>query len=88
MIIREFYETRPDGVKLYKTYSDQGMKIRQETGAEYDEAIDVENTTHTYEETDTPIVQEELTDTQALNIIMGRGMNYGLPNGNDLPQED
>lgn len=56
MIVREFYKTRKDGVNLYKTYSDNNMYIRQvETGIEYSEAIDVENTTYTYEETDTPI---------------------------------
>lgn len=76
------------GRELKRTYSDKGMKILQETGAVYTEAIDVPTTTHTYTETDEPIEQEELTDTQALNIIMGRGMNYGLPNGNALPQED
>ena len=51
-------------------------------------AIDVENTTHTYEETDIPVVQEELTDSQALNVIMGRDMNYGLQDGRDVPEED
>ena len=34
MIQREFYTQRKDGVKLYRTYSDAGMMIRQnETGA-------------------------------------------------------
>lgn len=56
MIIREFYETRDDGVKLYRTYSDEGFYILQnETGAEYSEAIDVENAPYTYTETDKPI---------------------------------
>lgn len=56
MIKREFYATRKDGVKLYRTYSDGGMTVRQnETGAEYDEAVDVETTPYTYSETDTPI---------------------------------
>lgn len=56
MIVREFYTTRKDGVKLFRTYSDSNMYIRQvETGIEYSEAIDVENAPYTYEETDTPI---------------------------------
>lgn len=56
MIKRDFYATRKDGVKLYRTYSDSGMTVRQnETGAEYDEAVDVETTPYTYSETDTPI---------------------------------
>ena len=52
MIVKEFYRTREDGVNLYRTYSDENYKIRQiETGAIYDEAIDVENAEYTYEET-------------------------------------
>ena len=53
MIIREFYMTRKDGVNLYKTYSDKGVYIiKQGTDEKYDEAIDVENTNYTYEETE------------------------------------
>ena len=62
MIIREFYRTREDGVNLYLTYSDQGLRIRQiETGHIYDEAIDIENANFTYEETDqlVPIREEQ-----------------------------
>ena len=29
MIVRKFLETRFDGVKLYKTYSDKGVHIKQ-----------------------------------------------------------
>ena len=53
MIIREFYITRKDGVNLYKKYSDKGVYIiKQGTDEKYDEAIDVENTNYTYEETE------------------------------------
>lgn len=53
MIIREFYMTRTDGVKLYKTYSDKGVYIKKQgTNEKYDEAIDIENTNYTYEETE------------------------------------
>lgn len=72
MIIREFYRTRMDGVNLYKTYSDQGFKVQNETGIQYDEAIDIEDAVHTYTETDVP-VEDEITDTEALNIITGEG---------------
>ena len=49
MIQREFYAQRNDGVKLYRTYSDAGMMIRQnETGAEYAEAVDVTDAPYTY----------------------------------------
>ncbi len=59
MIIREYFATRKDGVKLYRTYSDQKMMILQvETGALFSEAIDIENAPYTYEETDTPIPEE------------------------------
>lgn len=53
MIVREFYKQRSDGVKLYRTYSDENFKILQvETGIIYDDAIDVETTNYTYEETE------------------------------------
>ena len=53
MIIREFYMTRKDGVNFYKTYSDKGVYIiKQGTDEKYDEAIDIENTNYTYEETE------------------------------------
>lgn len=59
MIIKEFYLTRKDGVNLYKTYSDTGFYIKQiETGAEYAEAIDVENAPYTYVETNKKIETE------------------------------
>lgn len=57
MIKREYYETRADKVVLYRTYSDTGHYIKQiETGAIYEEAVDVENANYTYEETDDIIV--------------------------------
>ena len=53
MIVREFYATRRDGVDLYHTYSDAGNFIRKEqTGEEYEDAIDVINAPYTYTETD------------------------------------
>lgn len=56
MIKREFFETRADGVDLYRTFSDVGLQIRKVGTYEvYDEAIDVEYATYTYEETDKPI---------------------------------
>ena len=79
MIQREFYTQRKDGVKLYRTYSDAGMMIRQnETGVEYAEAIDVEGAPYTYTETETQIETPEMTDEErlqdaetALGIIFG-----------------
>lgn len=61
MIIREYYTTRQDGVRLYKTYSDRNKYIiQQPTGAEYDVAIDVENAPYTYIESDKDIETEVL----------------------------
>lgn len=52
MIVTEFFKTRRDGVRLYRTHSDSGMALRQvETGLIYDEAIDIEGAPYTYEET-------------------------------------
>ena len=55
------------------TYSDAGMKIRQnETDIVYDDAMDVPESGYTYTETDEPIDAEEISDSEALSIIMGR----------------
>lgn len=61
MIKREFYKERNDGVKLYKTYSDENYRI-QKVGTDeiYDEAIDVESSNYEYIETDEKI-EEEVT---------------------------
>lgn len=61
MIIKEEYKTREDGVSLYRTYSDIGNYIRQiETGVIYEEAIDVEGSLFTYEETEDKIEIEQV----------------------------
>ena len=61
MIVREFYKERKDGVKLYRTYSDEQYKIKQvETGNIYDEAIDIEEANYTYVETEEKIEVEEM----------------------------
>lgn len=74
MIVTEYYDTRPDSVKLYRTFSDNQMRIRQDqTGAVYDEAIDVENSGYTYTETDEPIEQDDSIEAkaEAYDIITG-----------------
>ena len=71
MLVREFYKTREDGKKLYRSYSDGNYKIRQiETDILYDDAIDVEDANFEYEETNIPI-EDEIDDSEALEIIMG-----------------
>lgn len=58
MILREYYLTREDGVRLFRTYSDTNHKIMQKpTMVVYDEAIDVEKAPYEYEETDILIEQ-------------------------------
>ena len=73
-IVKEFYNTRSDGVKLYRTYSDGNYKIKK-IGTEevYDEAIDVENSTFEYEET-TELIEgtdEIELKAQAYDILIG-----------------
>ena len=63
MIVREYFSTLDDGVKLFRHYSDGGYKIKQvETGFIYDEAIDNEFAPYTYEETNELIEVEEEED--------------------------
>ena len=53
MVITENYRVREDGVQLVRTYSSQNFKLLQEdTGAIYDEAIDISTHSHVYVETD------------------------------------
>lgn len=66
MIKKEYYRTREDGVKLYKTYSDTNHFIKQvETGVVYADAIDVESAKFTYEETDDMLPVEYNDDTKS-----------------------
>ena len=72
MVIKEFYETREDGVKLNRSYSDKGVKIQKvvvtwngkriKKDEIYDEAIDVEGAPYDYEETDIPVDAEKETE--------------------------
>ena len=74
MIITEFYKTRKDGVNLVHIYSDQGVQIRQiDTGILYEDVIDPESNplNHSYEETNIPIEEQELTSEEALEILLG-----------------
>ena len=74
MIKKEFYKTRKDGVNLYRTYSDEGYRIKQiETSNVYDEAIDVEDAPYTYEETDI-LIEEEATEQDYLEALAKLGV--------------
>jgi hypothetical protein len=63
-IKKEFYKTREDGVNLFRTYSDAGLMIRKVgTDEVYSEAIDIEGSGYTYEETGTAI-DEDVVDPE------------------------
>ena len=89
MIITEFYKVREDGVDLYRTYSDQGVMIHcNEDGHDYQEAVNIQNRGYTFYETDIPIEPDrELTDTEALDIIMGRELPDEFMDGEIIPEE-
>lgn len=56
MIVREYFDTRKDGVRLYRTYSDINHYIRKVgTDEVYSEAIDLESKGYEYIETDKEI---------------------------------
>lgn len=60
MIKRKLFMKRADGVNLYLTYSDENLYIIQlDTGIIYESAVDVENSSHTYEELEEIINLEE-----------------------------
>lgn len=68
MVIKEYYMTRPDGVRLVRNYSDQNVCIKNELGEIYEEAIDPENILYAYEETDIPIyIPEEIPEGDEVN---------------------
>ena len=78
MIIKEFYQERTDGVKLYKIYSDKDVLLRQiETGHLYSMAIDIEDSPYTYEETTEP-VEREVKKYSTLKIIRALGDEWGM----------
>lgn len=63
MIVREFYETREDGVNLYHIYSDSNFYIIQSgTNAKYADVIDVEDAPYEYTESDEEIPEESKPD--------------------------
>ncbi|MEE6207773.1 MAG: hypothetical protein VZR95_06960 [Alphaproteobacteria bacterium] len=86
-----YYVTRSDGVNLYRfavpktktgdEWDKPQFKIRQDqTGALYDEAIDLENAPYTYTETDIPTesdvesqLETDLTLNDTLNALNEMG---------------
>lgn len=73
MIKKELYKTREDGVNLYKSYSDENYYIKQtQTGNIYEEAIDIENSLYSYQETDIQF-SEEATEQDYINALAKLG---------------
>lgn len=61
MIQKELYKVREDGVKLYKTYSDENFYIRKiGTDEIYISAIDLENKDYEYIEIEKKTNNEEI----------------------------
>lgn len=51
-VVKVYYNTRADGTRLYKSYSDKGETIRKVgTDEVYSEAVDIDTAQYTYEET-------------------------------------
>jgi len=74
---------------LVKTYSDKGVMIHGGfPESDYAEAIDLIEMHRVYTETDIPIPSEEISDSEALNIIMGRGLHNDTSGSADIPGED
>lgn len=63
-------EILPDG--RTHTWSDRQMRIKQDTGIVYDDAIDI--VPHTYTETDEPIPSEEATAEDYENSLNRLGL--------------
>lgn len=65
-------EQIPDNPDLVKRYSDMGFLIQNDqTGEKYMEAVDVD-ALYTYTETNEYPESDEISDTEALNILLGR----------------
>ena len=73
---------------LVKSYSDSGVYIHGGfPEADYAEVVDPININRTYVETDRPIEDEEIPDSEALNILMGREI-HEPESSDDVPEED
>ena len=67
MVKTEYFKTRTDGVKLFRTYSDNNKKLIRNDGVVYDEAVDVEGIGYTYTESDEDIEVIETEDIEQVD---------------------
>ena len=70
MIKKEYYKTLEDGTVLVRTYSDSNHYIIQDgTGIEYSEAIDPENMSRTYTESERIMEENSITEESKLEDV-------------------
>lgn len=63
------------GGAVVRHYSDQGVMIRKvEDGTLWPDAVDIVPCQYTYEETDVPVPDEDISPEELLEIILG-GVN-------------
>jgi hypothetical protein len=76
MVLKAYHSTRYDGVRLFRTYSTDGLKIHKiGTDEIYDEAIDVETAEYSYEETEIPVdFIGEVTEADYQNALREMGV--------------
>ena len=67
-VVTKYYMTRKDGVVLNHSYSDLGPMIERD-GVQYREAVDPAGLGRAY--TEVPGTEEEMTDAEALEFILG-----------------
>ena len=77
MIRKERYTVRADGMTLLRTFSDDGMMLRKDAAGElYAEAIDIENSTNSYTETNVPAeMDRELTVEDMIEMLKELGVD-------------
>jgi hypothetical protein len=71
MIVQETYISE-DGRRMIRRYSDRGVFIHGGNPvSDYEDSIDPEDAVVSFEETDKPIDDGEISDSEALAIITG-----------------
>lgn len=77
MIKKQFYRTRNDGVKLYRSFSDSGVKIRKVgTDEIYEMAVDVEGAAFQYEETTEMIAAVDMFEFGVIRLDTAKSVIY------------
>lgn len=69
MIVQETFEL--NGIAHVRHYSDSGLMIASDDGAEYEIAEDLASLGKVYHETETPVPQDDAEAAEILDIILG-----------------